>query len=232
VSLVPLKEVRGSHEELERALRDRRGLIAADAETDEDLDALARAALGLPGIFLAGSAGLARAAAVASGHAAPAPLLPPPGACLIVAGSRHPVTRAQIQALEASGMVGARLTGGREPDLGRVVDAISTGRPAFVASSDVLEEDRALVAGRLAALVRALLTEATPSLLVLTGGETAVAVMRALGARRLDLDGAPASGLALGRLIAGDTLPLPILTKAGGFGAPDLLVTLAKGSAS
>jgi len=232
VSLLPLKEVRGSHEELERALRDCRGLVAADAETDEDLDALARAALRLPGIFLAGSAGLARAAAEASGHAAPTPLLPPPGACLIVAGSRHPATRAQIQALEASGMAGARLEEKREPDLGPIVNAISTGHPAFVASGEFLEGARALVAERLAAQVRAVLAEATPSLLVLTGGETAVAVMRALGARRLELDGAPASGLALGRLIAGDTPPLPILTKAGGFGAPDLFVALAKGSAS
>ena len=129
-------------------------------------------------------------------------------------------------------MVGARLEGAREPDLYRIVHAIGTGCPAFIASGDLLEGARALVAGRLAALVRAVLTEVTPSLLVLTGGETAVAVMRALGARRLELDGAPASGLALGRLIAGDTPPVPILTKAGGFGAPDLFVALAKGSAS
>jgi uncharacterized protein YgbK (DUF1537 family) len=231
VSLLPLKEVRGSHEDLERALTERRGLVAADAETDEDLDALARAALSHPGILLAGSAGLARAAAVASGLAAPAPVLPPPGAWLIVMGSRHPAARAQIAALEASGMVGVRLEGAREPDLSRVVDAISTGRSAFVASGDLLDGARTMVAGRLAASVRAVLAEATPSLVVLTGGETAIAVMRALGARRLELDGAPASGLALGRLIADDTSPLPILTKAGGFGAPGLFAALTKGLA-
>lgn len=231
VSLLPLKEVRGSHADLERALRERRGLVVADAETDEDLDALARAARSLPGFLLAGSAGLARAVAVASGHAAPAPLWPPPGAWLIVAGSRHPATRAQIAALEASGMEGARLEGAREPDLGRIVDAIGSGSPAFIVSGDVMDGARAQVAGRLASLVRAVLAKATPALLVLTGGETAVAVMRALGARRLELDGAPASGLALGHLIAGDTSPLPILTKAGGFGAPGLFVALAKGSA-
>ena len=232
VSLLPLKEVRGSQEDLERALRERRGLVAADAETDGDLDALARAALGHPGILLAGSAGLARAAAVASGHAAPAPPPPPPGAWLIVAGSRHPGTRAQIAALEVSGMVGARLgEGAREPDLSRIVHAISTGRSAFVASGDILDGSRTLVAARLAASVRAVLAEATPSLLVLTGGETAFAVMRALRARRLELDGAPAGGLALGRLIVDHTSPLPVLTKAGGFGAPGLFVALAKGSA-
>jgi uncharacterized protein YgbK (DUF1537 family) len=231
VSLLRLKEVRGSPEDLERALHERRGLVAADAETDEDLDALARAALSHPGILLAGSAGLARAAAVASGHAGPAPLLPPPGAWLIVMGSRHPATLCQIAALEASGMVGARLEGARVPNLSRIVDAIGTGRPAFVASGDILDGPRTLAAGRLADSVGAVLAEAIPSLVVLSGGETAIAVMRALGARRLELAGAPASGLALGRLIADNRSPLPVLTKAGGFGAPGLLVALAKGPA-
>ena len=87
------------------------------------------------------------------------------------------------------------------------------------------------MADRLAALVRVVLAKTEPSLLVLTGGETAIAAMRALHARRLELDGAPAQGLALGHLIADDCLPLPVLTKAGGFGAPDLLAALAKGHA-
>ena len=58
----------------------RSGLVVADAEVDQDLDALARAALDLPGILLAGSAGLARAAARAWGYAAPAPPCPRPEA--------------------------------------------------------------------------------------------------------------------------------------------------------
>jgi uncharacterized protein YgbK (DUF1537 family) len=231
VSLLPLKEVRGRPEDLERVLSGRRGLVAADAETDEDLDALARAALGHPEILLAGSAGLARAAAAAWGHTAPVPLLPAPGAWLIVAGSRQAATRAQIEALEAAGIVGARLQGARAPDLSRVLGEISMGRSAFVATGDTLEGTREQIAGRLAAAVRAVLGEATPSLLVITGGETAHAVMRALGARRLELSGAPASGLALGRLIADGKTPLPILTKAGGFGPPGLLAALAKGPA-
>jgi uncharacterized protein YgbK (DUF1537 family) len=55
--------------------------------------------------------------------------------------------------------------------------------------------------------------------------------MRALGARRLELDGAPSSGLALGRLVVNENSALPILTKAGGFGPPGLFVALAKGTA-
>lgn len=231
VSLLPLKEVRGSREELERALRERRGLVAADAESDEDLAALARAALGHGEIVLVGSAGLAGAAATAWGRAAPVPPMPQPGAWLIVAGSRHPATRTQIRGLEDSGMIGARVEGRRELDLGRLAAEIGGGRPAFLASGDTPDGSREQVAGRLAAAARAVLAEATPSLVVLSGGETALAVMRALGASRLEVDGAPASGLALGRLVAPGRPSLPVLTKAGGFGSPGLFAALAKGRA-
>ena len=231
VSLLPLKEVRSPLEDLARALAERSGVVVADAEVDLDLDALARAALGHPGILLAGSAGLARSAASAWGYAAPAPALPGPGGWLVVAGSRHPATRAQIDALEASGAAGVRLGGRREPDLAKVVGAIRAGRPAFVSSDDTTEGTREDIAARLAAAAKHVLAEASPVLVALTGGETAQAVMRALGARRLELDGAPASGLAIGRLVVNEASTLPILTKAGGFGPPELFVALASGPA-
>ncbi|MDO8478082.1 MAG: four-carbon acid sugar kinase family protein [Candidatus Rokubacteria bacterium] len=231
VSLLPLKEVRGPLEELARALVMRTGLVVADAEVDQDLDALARAAMDLPGVLLAGSAGLAGAAARAWGFAAPAPPTPAPGSWLVVAGSRHPATRAQVDALEASGSAGARLDGAREPDLAKVVAALRAGKPAFLSTTAGLEGAAQDIAARLASAVKRVLAEASPALLVLTGGETAQAVMRALAARRLELIGAPASGLALGRLVVDSTSMIPILTKAGGFGTPELLVALARGPA-
>jgi uncharacterized protein YgbK (DUF1537 family) len=231
VSLLPLKEVRSPLEDLARTLAERGGLIVADAETDQDLDALARAAVGQPGILLAGSAGLARGAASAWDYAAPAPALPGSGSWLIVAGSQHPATRAQIDALEASGAAGVRLGGPREVALDAIVSALRAGSPAFVSSAADVEGARHDIAARLARAARAVLTEVSPTLLVLTGGETAQAVMRALGARRLELDGAPSSGLALGRLVVNENSALPILTKAGGFGPPGLFVALAKGTA-
>jgi uncharacterized protein YgbK (DUF1537 family) len=71
---------------------------------------------------------------------------------------------------------------------------------------------------------------AAPAMIAVTGGDTAHALMRAWGAARLELVGAPARGLALGRLVATDGSTLPILTKAGGFGSPELYVTLARGA--
>ena len=94
-----------------------------------------------------------------------------------------------------------------------------------------MPEPIADIAARLALAVKTVLAEVSPALLVLTGGETAQAVMRGLAARRLELIGAPASGLALGRLVVDSMSTIPVLTKAGGFGAPDLFVALARGHA-
>jgi uncharacterized protein YgbK (DUF1537 family) len=111
------------------------------------------------------------------------------------------------------------------------VGSLRAGIPAFLSINTGLEGTPRDIAARLASAVKAVLAEVSPALLVLTGGDTAHAVMRALAARHLELTGAPSSGLALGRLIVDSTLKIPILTKAGGFGAPDLFVALARGPA-
>ena len=60
--------------------------------------------------------------------------------------------------------------------------------------------------------------------LVLTGGETARAVLRALGARTIRLTGQPQPGIPLGCLDR--PWPLPVALKAGGFGDRDALARL------
>jgi uncharacterized protein YgbK (DUF1537 family) len=76
------------------------------------------------------------------------------------------------------------------------------------------------------------LAESRPDLVAITGGETAVALLRALGATRLDLVGVPASGLALGEIVNRGAPTIPLLTKAGGFGPPDLFLTLTRPAGS
>ncbi len=230
VALLPLKEVRGGAEELRRGLSGRRGLIVADAETDADLDALAAGAFAQRSFLLAGSAGLARAVSDALGLTSRPVSCPPPGAWLILAGSRHPSTRAQIAALEAAGVTGARLRPVGEPDLDSVIAALRRGEPAFMASPDGPAGASREIAAMLADLALRAMAAAAPATVAVTGGDTAHALMRAWGAARLDLVGAPARGLALGRLVATDGSTLPILTKAGGFGSPELYVTLARGA--
>jgi uncharacterized protein YgbK (DUF1537 family) len=57
---------------------------------------------------------------------------------------------------------------------------------------------------------------------VLTGGTTALAVAGALGATELRLHGEVVAGLPLGELVMGPHR-VPVVTKSGGFGAPDAL---------
>lgn len=233
ISLLPLAQVRGGHEELERAVSEARDeIVVADAETDTDLDALACAALHRPDLVLAGSAGLARAVAAAAGLAGPRAPLPDGRAWLIVVGSLHPATRAQLRSLEAAGVTGARLDGPRDPDTGPLIERIKDGCPAFIATGDAVAptvDSRQATASRLARVAARVLSGPRPDLVVVTGGETAVALLRALGAARLELSGEPLRGLALGQAVLDSASTLSLLTKAGGFGPPDLLLALLKG---
>ncbi len=60
--------------------------------------------------------------------------------------------------------------------------------------------------------------------LFLTGGETALAVCRALGATEIDILGELEAGIPWGRLAGGIAPGLQVVTKAGGFGRSDSLV--------
>ena len=234
VAVIPLglDDVRAGAEKVAHLLERHRGaLVAADAETDADLATLAEAALAAPGTLIAGSAGLGRALSRALGCEAPAVALPPGGARLVIVGSLHPASRAQLDALLAAGvpLVTADARGHGDP--AAAVAALAAGRGALVASAAALA-DREAVARHLAAAATDILERATPDLVAVTGGDTAYALIRALRPRRFDLAGAPADGLALGRLVLeNDGRSLSLLTKAGGFGAADLLATLLGGTA-
>ena len=234
VSFLPLDRVRGDGDALARTVRDARDqIIVADALTNRDLDALASAALDCPAVALAGSAGLARAVADACGQAGPPAPLPQGRAWLIVAGSLHPATRAQLRHLEASGVMGVRLDGARDPDTEPLIEQLKGGRPVFIATSDTAAVGpgaRHAARFQLAGLAARILADVRPDLIAVTGGETAVALLRAVGAARLELSGAPSSGLALGDAVVDSTSRLPLLTKAGGFGPSDLFHALLEGT--
>jgi uncharacterized protein YgbK (DUF1537 family) len=230
VSRVALEVVRGPAAELDRALAGPPGrLMVADAETVADLEALARAALARREIVPVGSAGLAGPLARALGIPEAPVTLPGGRAWLFVVGSLHPAARAQLAALRAAGIAGTDT-----PGVGPVVEALRHGHPAFLASPAErrhgAQGSRQAAATALARATSEVLEHVDPDLVVVTGGETAWALARALGAHHLRLDGAPASGLASGRVVLSGERALPVLTKAGGFGSPDLFITLLRGT--
>jgi uncharacterized protein YgbK (DUF1537 family) len=200
---IPLDQVRAGVYALSARLLRLRGTVAiADAETDADLIALVDAALAIDlSPLLVGSAGLARALAARLGLLVERVPLPRAGRWLIVAGSRHPATRRQIEAARAAGI-------------------------RVLAAPEREQSDRRAVAARLAAEARHALEQERFDLVAVTGGHTAVTVFEALGAERVDLVGPPAPGLAFGWLRSPAHPNLAVVTKAGSFGAPDLFVSL------
>jgi uncharacterized protein YgbK (DUF1537 family) len=202
IAWIPLDQARAGADALAARVRRLAGTaIVADAETDADLDALVEAALAVPSPpLLVGSAGLGRALAARLGLLAERVEVPAGGRWLVIGGSAHPATRRQLKEARAAG-----LTVLATPD-----------RPA----------DRGEVLGRLVAQALTALERDTWDLVVVTGGETAIALWSALGVDRMEVLGAPAPGLALGQVRPPGREPLTVLTKAGGFGTPDLLVSL------
>lgn len=193
-----------------------------DAATDSDLDAIV--ALAGPDCLLTGARGLAAALArslapVASPSAGGRDL---PGPILFAIGSRDPITVAQVGALCAA-----------RPDID-LVEAPNSQVPHFcyrgrslivqmVPGPDRVPDATAggTFADGIAELVRAGFSS-----VVLTGGETAAAVLARLEIGLLRLVGEAQPGLPVS--IAANRTDGPcFLTKSGGFGASDALVRLA-----
>ena len=117
-------------------------------------------------------------------------------------------------------------SGGASPRLSVSTAATVHSEPGVAGAPSA----RQAAASRLALVTARVLAESRPDLVAVTGGETAVALLRAVGATRVELSGAPSSGLALGEAVVDAGSTFPLLTKAGGFGPPDLFLALLKGT--
>jgi uncharacterized protein YgbK (DUF1537 family) len=219
-----------------------------DASTDDDLSAIARLAAGGDYRVWCGTAGLATSVPAALGlaPAGAGPIVRPPATqVLVVAGSLHPATSAQVKALAAAGWkhiaVDIEAAGPPGDLVARLADALAgDGHVVVSFRSEHLSaaEMRRLVApagtaARLLGPLAAAVSEVIPATithrrlgLVLTGGETGLWVARALGARAIDVTGESQPGVPLGvlRLPGAD---VPVATKSGGFGGAAALMEAA-----
>lgn len=202
-------------------------LVILDAETDADLAAAVVAARGSRrSLTWAGTAGLARAVAASlDGHThRSAPELAPvgPGPGLVVIGSATDAARVQADSLAAAGATliwvpAQHLLSASDSALAVLREriALAAGDADVVVSvqgphvsgadGEVLETLAHVVADavRLA------------SLLVLTGGATARAVLTSAGVQRLDLRAELEPGVVLSWATGQD---LDVITKSGSFG--------------
>ncbi|HEX6710186.1 MAG TPA: four-carbon acid sugar kinase family protein [Rubrobacter sp.] len=214
-------------ERVRRALEDYE-CVVADAERDEDLEALVRAVPDPALVLWAGSAGLA----LALGRVYPGPHAgeadapsTPVSPVLVVIGSLSGVAREQLRQLvaeygEVAVPVGTGGAGALESTVAAVREALAGRACAVVHSPEERSKDPVL--GPLAEVAARLSEEELFGGLVLTGGDTAVRVARRLGASGIRLGGEVEAGVPVGTLIGPG--PYPVVTKAGGFGGPDTLV--------
>lgn len=201
-----------------------RGDCVADAESEADLACLYDAALadGRPRL-LAGAAGLATVVAQRGFGRLQAPPALPHGLRrhLFALGSRSPRAGEQLLRLRAAdpAMVVAEALGRGSAARGPVTVVVP-------GDATVVGHDPERVALAMAEQVAAAMAAWTSEkgLLFLTGGDIAMAVLQRLGVMSIAVQGEWAPGVALGWL---DGEPERcVITKAGGFGDPELLARL------
>ena len=240
--LIPLARVREGAGALAAALARARGparFLCVDAETDADLEAIARAAeAGGARYILVGSAGLAGALArVGPGHGQGAadsgPAWPAAGRRLAAIGTRNPAAVAQVEWVRHEGLaalIALHPEHCQGPRRGLEVSLLQVrARDALSAGQDVVVH----VAGGFAPEVSAsrLLANVVDGIapdavrgLILSGGGTAEAVLERLGAWGIQALPAPIPpGCSLGLLRGGRYEGTRVLLKAGGFGGERLL---------
>ena len=202
-----------------------------DAERDADLEALVRAVTDPGAVLWAGSAGLAQALGAVYPGPRPAEKrasFAKAGSVLVVVGSLNAASREQLgRIVERYGEVAVPVGPGSAGTAGEVVATargILSGGPCAVVHSSgrAASSARSQVMRSLAGAAAALAGEDLFDGLVLTGGATAVAVSRAIGASGIRLAGELEAGVPVGDLIG--PRPYTVVTKAGGFGRPETLV--------
>jgi D-threonate/D-erythronate kinase len=210
-------------------------IITVDACTHADLATIGEA-IAISNSLACGALGLARAWASQFMSAPASALAPVPASqqrpVLVVAGSRHPKTIAQVNNLVAERLATAiEITVGgleqlKQAWISSMEAALSAGQSIVIRPSaqEIWQagEQRSLIE-QLGALAVHVCQEVALGGLVLTGGETASAVCRRLGAMAVQIAGEVEVGVPWGRLVGGSAAGLPLVTKAGGFGHANVL---------
>ena len=213
-------------------------VVAVDAATDDDLDALADAIAALgPRVVPVGSAGLARALAARwspAGGRRPMAVTPATvggGPVVVLVSSQHAVAREQERLLRSrrGGSVRhlAPTTGQLLGDASWVPADVGDGLVVLTARTD-RADDAGVVAAALADVVARLHEAAPLGAVVAVGGDGAHALTVRWGVTSIAVCGAAAEGVPHGVLVGGDVDGLPIVTKAGGFGPPETLLDVVR----
>ena len=222
-------------QKLAAEIQGRAPVVVVDAANETQLRLLARAValLGADAISV-GSAGLARHLATVWATSAPARPV------LVVVTSQHDVARRQAAAVIAAGGLHLQPASGdlihdEAWALWSMKASDEIERPEERAEMAVLsappERDSALASSRiterLGDMVARLCERGAVSGVLVTGGDGARALVDALRATGIALEGEVVTGVPIGTLVGGKAPGMRIVTKAGAFGDDDTLLLAA-----
>ena len=184
-----------------RLLRGNKSIQLEIANTEEAMHEVALRWIAQGG-FAAGPCGLLDSAAAILGNGIRAPL-PPVNACraLVVSGSRHPVSREQVS---------------------KARSLFEAGNWVLIEAESDLQPRPKEYAGEFGRIAAGLFQSGSFDALVVFGGDTAFAVLQALGVKSLETLGGLAPGVPISKMPDGGIL----ISKAGGFGPPNLLLQM------
>ncbi|RYC13984.1 four-carbon acid sugar kinase family protein [Ciceribacter ferrooxidans] len=199
-------------------------LTIADAASDADLDGIVRAHDWMTTLAV-GARGVGAALARLLGHEREqkSTLFVPTGRTLFAFGSRDPITAAQIVRLEESRWL--RHVG--DAPMGEIMDdPASIALPALFRCTGAIEADGAGVARRFAAGLQSVIDRTKPDMLMLGGGDTALAVLDRLGIELVRPQGEIEPGIPWFEVTGTDGRTFRCAVKSGGFGTADSLLAL------
>lgn len=229
-----------------------RRICVIDAAVPEHLRTIAEAAVQLrPLPLLVGTFGLAQHLAGLGGDSADPQALPealgsgrPASGILVVCGSQHPGSKAQVEELEARGWAVVYRLKATQPEpvfektvdgeIGEISGAVAGDVAAALSERSVVLapkddafpescEDPAAIASALGAIAAKACEVRRPLGLHLSGGETAYYVLKELGAHSIEIRGQIADGVPWGRIEGGPLDGTLVVTKSGSFGAPEAI---------
>ena len=226
-----------SADDLGRRIAAAGSIVVVDAQTSEDIDKLARAIVSLGDRAVPVGAGglaipLARLWASEQSR----------GPVVVVVTSQHSASREQARALTAGGahtwsptlqaLADDQLWKDWSAQVVAGVGALNmTTAPTVLllapeGRADGLDSEK--VATRLGELAGELVRQFEVAGIVATGGDGASHTLQALSANGIALVDEVTGGVPLGRLTGGEAAGLPVVTKAGGFGAENVLLRAAQ----
>ncbi|OHV26173.1 four-carbon acid sugar kinase family protein [Rhizobium sp. RMa-01] len=198
-------------------------VVVADAENDTDLDQIVEGHVWLTTLGV-GARGLGAAFARRLGETGQRPVteFTATPRTLFAFGSRDPITSAQMNRLEASGALRMVV----DAPMGQIECGEGLALPVLLRCSGEMAADAALVAGDFAAGVKRVIDDTRPDMLMVGGGDTALAVFQALGVRVLMPKGEIEAGVPWFDVTGADWRSFRCAVKSGGFGKPDSLLKL------